>query len=344
MDDPFRTALNEFQARLEGPRLSTGYPELDALIGGIEGGGFYLFYSDEEEGFADQLLHVLLVNSLKPRGEGGLGGKALYVNCGNYKRTRTMLDIDLLTGLIKAAGLDVTSALRRIYTLCAFSEDQQIRAVEAVEELLGRDRDIRLVAVQQIAKLFSPPLFRKDREVRGAFQRMVSKLRQVCAEHHVALVATCRPGKRRVGRVRWPEGGNYLRHGAGVIVYFRSAGGEGSVAKAYLLKHPERGLTACDIDFGKGGVGLGRVTKSVRERLQEEMERLKRSYREALKDPERQRAFDELWRAWASEEGAMINSGVPTALDVLLLTAVVDNRREIEALRREVSGRDGEAC
>ena len=48
-----------------------------------------------------------------------------------------------------------------------------------------------------------------------------------------------------------------------------------------------------------------------------------------------QRAFDELWPAWSTEQGEMIYTEVLSSLDLLLLTAVVDNRREIEALRRE---------
>ena len=55
----------------------------------------------------------------------------------------------------------------------------------------------------------------------------------------------------------------------------------------------------------------------------------------ALKDDEMQRAFDELWPAWSTEQGEMIYTEVLSSLDLLLLTAVVDNRREIEALRRE---------
>ena len=81
---------------------------------------------------------------------------------------------------------------------------------------------------------------------------------------------------------------------------------------------------------------MGRVTESVRRRLQKEMVRLKRSYREALKDEARQKAFDEIWDAWASEMAAMINSSIPTTLDGLLLTAVVDNRRAMEEIRQEM--------
>jgi hypothetical protein len=73
----------------------------------------------------------------------------------------------------------------------------------------------------------------------------------------------------------------------------------------------------------------------MRGRLQDAMVHLRKKYRAALKDDEMQRAFDELWPAWSTEQGAMIYAEVLSSLDLLLLTAAVDNRREIEALRRE---------
>ena len=84
---------------------------------------------------------------------------------------------------------------------------------------------------------------------------------------------------------------------------------------------------------------MGRITRdSMRGRLQDVMVHLRKKYRAALKDDEMQRAFDELWPSWSSEQGAMIFAEVLSALDLLLLTAAVDNRREIEALRGELEG------
>ncbi len=81
---------------------------------------------------------------------------------------------------------------------------------------------------------------------------------------------------------------------------------------------------------------MGRVTRdSMRGRLQDSMVKLRKRYRGALKDDEVQHAFDELWPAWSTEQGAMIYAEVLSSIDLLLLTATVDNRREIEALRRE---------
>ncbi len=77
---------------------------------------------------------------------------------------------------------------------------------------------------------------------------------------------------------------------------------------------------------------------SMRTRLQDTMTKLKSKYREALKDEAMQAAFDELWDVWSSEMGAMIYSEVLSTLDLLLLTAAADNRREIDEIKRRLSG------
>jgi hypothetical protein len=81
-----------------------------------------------------------------------------------------------------------------------------------------------------------------------------------------------------------------------------------------------------------GGDQLGRITIPFRTLLQEEMDNLKRTFREALIDAGRRDAFDSLVRTWSREQGAMSYARVPTALDVMLLTAVIDNRKLIEEL------------
>ena len=72
----------------------------------------------------------------------------------------------------------------------------------------------------------------------------------------------------------------------------------------------------------------------MRTRLQEKMMMLRKTFREALKEDELQDAFDELWPTWANEMAAMIFTEVLSALDLLLLTATVDNRREIMKIKQ----------
>ena len=84
---------------------------------------------------------------------------------------------------------------------------------------------------------------------------------------------------------------------------------------------------------------MGRVIQSSpRVRIQDQMKLLRDRYRAALKDSAMQEAFDALWPNWSSEMAAMIYSEVLSVMDLLLLTAAVDNRREIKELRRDLEG------
>jgi len=320
--------LNE---RSDMVRLTTGNADLDSLLGGgVEPGNFYLFYGSEDSGI-DLLIHRLVVNCLLQEQRYGFDGKCLYSNCGNYRLERTLFDAQLLTFLIKAAGLDVTEALDRIKVVCSFSEEQEQGSVEEIQKALEQDEEIKLVVVHNIAKLFTSEEGTPNRdsgERIARLQRVIGNLWQVCAQKKVALVASCRPKEASRGSIPKPEGGNYLRHRANVIVYLRERGS--SFFTAYLRKHPNRAPRK--VEFTLGGDEMGRVTKPFRMAMEEELSRLKRSFKEVLLEPGRREAFDSLVRVWSSEQGAMSYAKIPTVLDVMLLTGLVDNRRLIEEL------------
>ena len=83
---------------------------------------------------------------------------------------------------------------------------------------------------------------------------------------------------------------------------------------------------------------MGRLTRgSKRTRIQDYMKKLRDQFRAALKDDDLQTAFDELWPTWSSEMAAMIYADILQVMDLILLTSVVDNRREIEKLKNNPS-------
>ena len=147
-------------------------------------------------------------------------------------------------------------------------------------------------------------------------------------ERSVAFVASCRPAESRGSQIPPPEGGRYLSHRAAVIVYLEKKSGGG--VSTHLIKHPSRAPKSARLIIG--GEGLGRVTFPFRSLLKNEVGRLRRTYREALLDLKRREAFDSLVRTWSSELGAMSNANVPTVLEIMLLTAAVDNRKKIEEI------------
>lgn len=82
---------------------------------------------------------------------------------------------------------------------------------------------------------------------------------------------------------------------------------------------------------------MGRITLPFRTQFQQMLHTLKKTYLAALRDIERRQAFNQLISAWSSELGAMSYAEVPYILDVMLLTAVVDNRRLIIELYEKLN-------
>jgi len=331
----FTSALEELRDLEEFSLLSTGCEALDRLIGGgLRPRAFYLFYGNRQSG-VDELLHRLLVLSTLPREMGGLDGKAVYINCGNYRIERTTLDFNLLTGLSKAYGLDPTKVLERIHVVCAFSPEQEEEAALKVKHLVEVDDSIRLVAFHNISRLFTTDSRSLNQRARiTLLQRIVFETWRSCVERCVILVATCRPLKETGSRIPPPEGGGYLRHMATIIVYLKRL--RDDAYAAHLMKHPNLPQRRISFTF-RGGGGLGRITGSFRTRFQEELSKLERSFIKALRDPRRREAFNLLVEAWSGEMGAMSYANIPSVLDVMLLTAVIDNRKRIEELAEQLS-------
>ena len=86
-------------------------------------------------------------------------------------------------------------------------------------------------------------------------------------------------------------------------------------------------------DLGKSD--MGRLTSGSKcTRIQDYMKKMIDQFRAALKDDALQEAFDELWPTWSSEMAAMIYSDILQVTDLFLLTSVIDNRREIELVKK----------
>jgi hypothetical protein len=216
--------------RNETRRLNTGDPGLDELLGGLESGLFYLFYSSEDNNLSDSLLHRLLVEAVKEE-----GARAIYLLCGNYRRSRTTMDSELILTHVEEAGLDTIDALSRIHIICAFSERHLMRAPDLVKGLLDGYDGFTLVAVQQIAKIFYGRRAVKFEEL-SEFTGTVSKLRTMCSERGIVLVATTRTSGQS-GVIPALEGGSYLKHAANAIVYLRPS--KEDVITAYVVEHPD---------------------------------------------------------------------------------------------------------
>ncbi len=311
--------------------LSTGCVELDRLLGsGLRQGSFCLFYGHEES-CIDLLLHQLMANSITRDGDESV----IYLNCGNYREDKTILDILSLTYLFEAHGLDPNDGLDRIKVYCAFSEEQHEQVVEEIRATAAKAENIKLLAIHDIAKLFtSQSPFQESYQRIPRLQRAVSRLWQICVEKGVTIVASCRPAKMRKGALPKPEGGRYVSHLVNCIVYLEKTKGLVSAYQAYLLKHsalpPRRALLGVE-----GERIMGRIIVPFKMRFEQELESL-RSYRDALRDLEMQAAYDAITKVCNREQGALANTDIPAVLSAMLLTGLTDARKDITRLERRI--------
>ena len=247
---------------------------------------------------------------------------------------RTLLDVQPLMHLLETAGIDPEEGLSRIYVLTAFSLEQQLHLAGELEKLLRSDSHIRLVLVRDVAKLARDDLAGRPRaEKMQLLQAAVERIVRACAEAEVPLVAStgCRDGE--------PEGGSYLRHLASVILQLKTRG-KGPYRRAVLLKHPWRMPSSVEYRYGEVRA-VGRSTPSTRASFEELVHRLRKSFKEALIDEGRREAFEKLVEAWSGELGALTYAEGFTLLDLLLLTAVLENRSLIERLLSRVEALEG---
>ena len=339
MASDFTNAFRLLEEKRAKTYLSTSCSELDNLMGsGVEPGCFYLFYGDPENGI-DQLLHQLIANALGLDDE---TRKVVYLNCGNYREDKTILNIPLLTNMLKAKRLDPSELLDNILVYCAFSEEQQEQVVEEVRQAVERIREVGFVGVHNVAKLFVPQ-DKRDKEWYKRIpklQKAVLQLWQMCAFKKIVMVASCRAMETRRGVKPRPEGGRYLSHEANVIVYLERVGKRVPTIQAYLVKHPAKPGGSIVLKVN-GEIQLERIALPFKVKFDQELKSLG-SFRDALRSLEMQAAYDEIVQVCTSEQGALANTDIPAILDAMLLATAVSNRRLVDRLSKRVDALEEE--
>lgn len=319
----FTSVLERFLSETETERLSTGSPELDDLIGGIRNGVFYLFYSSEKH-LIETLFQHLVVNALRPNRRGP--PSVAYMLCGNYRKERTNLGLEELAGLMEDSGFHKWEAMRRLQIFTASSADQQALLVDGLIRLLEEEENVSLVIVRGIFKLHEDDARVRNRHVvREEVQRSIIRLKQICAEREIPIVASGREVKVRSVILPQPESSSFLRHTANVIIYLRRRQRGSPWNRAFLVDHPALPPGSAEYHFVVNEE-LGRETKPFRQSYTELVDRLRREIREPLMSVHRKNAFELLVEAWTAELGSMSYAESFKMLDLILLVSVLENR------------------
>jgi len=254
-----KNAADAFREEANRQRLTTGSRELDALIDGIRQGEFHLFYGDDEEAL-DLLIHRVLVNCTLPTERGGFAAKALYLNLCNYHKGKTILDRDRLSLLSKHVGVEPSVASESILSV-SFDEAEQLRATQEVSRLLGQNRDIGLLVVNNLVG--SIETLRKPLEARQILKQVVGMLKESATRNGLTVIVISSALKGSKSRIPKPEGSALLFHEANIIVFLRRVDVDGIHAiRACLVKHPYKEcLHSTTVYVSRGGIDLvGRIT------------------------------------------------------------------------------------
>jgi hypothetical protein len=317
--------LDKYQVETQ---LSTGSPELDQLIGGIQRGLFYFFYGHKaliEILFQHMTVNALTLNEL---------GKPIvvYMLLGNYRKERTNLGLEELSELIEDSGFHMWEALKRVQIFTASSADQQVLLIKGLTKLLKVEENVSLVIVRGIYKLAKDdPRVRNRHIVYEEVQASINSLRNICAEKRIPIVASGRDSEVKTKRKPMPESSLFLRHCANVIIYLRKRKNESKYNRAFLIDHPIKPLGSVEyhyvVDFK-----MGRETKPFRMSYQEMIDKLRKEFQESLRSEKRRTAFDMLLQAWSDELGAMSYAESFKILDLMLLISTLENRSILERI------------
>ena len=160
--------------------VSTGVRALDSLLGGGVATGSITEFIGEFGAGKTQVCHQLAVMVQLPRGEGGLGARALYIDTEGTFRPERIVQI------ARHKGLDPEKTLENIIYARAYNSDHLASLLRSSAELVIGG-NVSLVAVDEVSAL---PRREEDREARvHAFHSVVAGLK-VLASLGAAIVAT----------------------------------------------------------------------------------------------------------------------------------------------------------
>ena len=227
----FKTADSVWERRKSLARINTSSTDLDNLLGGggIETGGLTEFYGEYRTG-KTQLMHQLCVNVQLSKEEGGISGKALYIDTEGTFRPERLIQMS------EAKGLDYREVLKNVIYARAYSSDHQIMLIKDAMKII-MEKNIKLIIVDSLISHFRAEFI--GRGTLANRQQLLNLhihdlLRLSDMYPELAVVITNQVQSKPdtfFGDPNKATGGNIMAHGATVRIYLRKGKGEQRVAK-----------------------------------------------------------------------------------------------------------------
>lgn len=186
-----------------------------------------------------QICMQLSVNVQLPPEEGGLSGKALYIDTeGTFRWER-------IEKMARAVGLDPDEVMKNIIVARAISTDHQIAIVNEAMELIPKE-NIRLLVIDSVTSHFRAEY--PGRENLAMRQQRLNQhlhqLARIAEVYNVAVVVTNQVMARPdvfYGDPTQAVGGHVLAHAPGVRVQLRKARGNRRIARIVDAPHLPEG-------------------------------------------------------------------------------------------------------
>jgi len=167
---------------LKVERISTGCKSLDEILaGGIITYGITEFVGEFGVG-KTQLCHQLCVMVQLPPEEGGLSGKAIYIDTEGTFRPERIIQI------AEYGGLDPREALRNIVYARAYNFSVQVNIPNMVYDFITANRDVRLVVVDDIAALYRLDIAKEPLLILHELAGFMKNMSRIAKELNIAVV------------------------------------------------------------------------------------------------------------------------------------------------------------
>ena len=246
------TADQVWERRKNLPRITTGSEKIDELIGGgVEVGSITEFFGEYRTG-KTQLCHQLCVNVQLPRSEGGLEGRALYIDTeGTFRPER-------LIQMAEDKGLDSKKILQNVFVIRAHTSQHQVLLVKNAIDTVS-EKKINLIVVDSLISHF-----RSEYISRGTLATRQQLLNQHIHDlirlgniyPELAIVITNQVQSKPdafFGDPTRATGGHIMAHASTIRLYLRKGKGEQRIMIIKDSPHLPEGEAVFTIT--EGGIG-----------------------------------------------------------------------------------------
>ena len=237
----FMTAREFYEQRLKVKRITTGCKVLDELLeGGIETQAITEFIGEFGAG-KTQICHQLSITVQLPVEEGGLEGKAAYIDTeGTFRPERI---VQIIKRRFK--NLDPGKVLDNIIYARAYNSDHQMLLVNELKKRVERE-NIKLIVIDSLVSHFRAEYPGRENLAprQQKLNRHVHNLLRLASVYDIAVVVTNQVIAAPdvfFGNPLRPAGGNVVAHGCTYRIWLKK-GKEGKRIARIIdsPKHAER--------------------------------------------------------------------------------------------------------